>query len=83
MSLDDSKVIKAKEIVDNPQAVDTITRPYIMVTDTAYSGKFDKLIDALEILAHANFEVVNFTGDTTTVLVMCKNLSFQRKNEKA
>lgn len=81
MPLDTSKAIKAKDIVDARDEVYTITLPYIILTDTAYSGRFNNLIEALEILAYAGFEVVNFTGDVTSVVVMLKNLNFKRKND--
>ncbi|MEO1166440.1 MAG: hypothetical protein AAFV98_21865 [Chloroflexota bacterium] len=80
MKLDESKTIRAKEIVDNPDDVFGITFPYIIVTDTSMTGNYNNLTTAIRILTDANFDVVNFTSDNASLLVMMENLSYKKKN---
>lgn len=78
--LDETKAIKAKDIVDDPDAVYGLMRSHILLTDTSMTMTFSNLVDAIEILVNANWDTVNMAYDSGTMIVMMKNLNFKRKN---
>lgn len=78
--LDETKAIKAKDIVDEPDEVYGLMRSHIMISDTSVNSTFSNLMDAIEIMVNAGWEVVNMTNNTTYMFVLVKNLNFKRKN---
>jgi len=78
--LDETKAIKAKDIVDDPDAVYGLMRSHIMISDTSVNSTFSNLVDAIEIMVHAGWDVVNMTNNTSYMFVLMKNPNFKRKN---
>lgn len=78
--LDETKAIKAKDIVDDPDSVYGLMRSHIMISDTSVNSTFSNLMDAIEIMVNAEWEVVNMTNNTTYMFVLMKNLNYKRKN---
>ncbi|MGJ3237204.1 MAG: hypothetical protein ACFE0Q_00715 [Anaerolineae bacterium] len=78
--LDESKALKAKDIVDDPDAVFGLMRSHVLVTDSSLNATFTNLMDAIEILVNAGWEVINVTYDGGYMFAMMKNLNFKRKN---
>jgi hypothetical protein len=78
--LDETKAIKAKDIVDDPDTVYGLMRSHALITDTSMSLTFSNLMDAIEIMVDAGWEVINFAYDSTYGFVMMKNPNYKRKN---
>ncbi len=78
--LDETKAVKAKDIVDDPDAVYGLMRSHILVSDTSVNATFSNLMDAVEILYNAGWEVVSTTYDSTYMFMLMKNPNYKRKN---
>lgn len=78
--LDETKAVKAKDIVDDPDAVYGLMRSHILVSDTSVNATFSNLMDAVEILYNAGWEVVSTTYDSTYMFMLMKNSNYKRKN---
>lgn len=78
--LDETKALKAKDIVDDPDSVYGLMRSHIMISDSSVNSTFSNLMDAIEIMVNAEWEVVNMTNNTSYMFVLMKNLNFKRKN---
>lgn len=81
MSIDDSKTIKAGDIVREPDAVYSFTSAYILLLDTTFSGNLNNLILAVNILADAGWEIGELEVEGTNAYVMCRNPNYKRKRE--
>ncbi|MEM9954724.1 MAG: hypothetical protein AAFV93_09005 [Chloroflexota bacterium] len=78
---DESKSIKAKDIVENPDAVYTLTHAYIMVEDgNPLTGSMKYYLDAMEVLFQAGYEVFNFQNTGTEIRILFFNTNAKRKN---
>jgi len=80
--LDESKAIKAKDITDNPDEVYGLMRSHVLLTDSSMNATFSNLMDAVDILADAGWELVNITYDGGYMFAMFKNPNYKRKNER-
>jgi len=78
--LDESKSIKAKDIVDDPDSVYGLMRSHMLLVDTSMTTSFSNMVDAIEILVNAGWDSVNMAYDSGTMIVMMKNLNYKRKN---
>ena len=79
--LDETKAIKAKDIVDDPDSVYGLMRSHILVGDSSANATFSNLMDAINILADAGWEVINTTYSPTYMFVMLRNPNYKLKNE--
>ena len=79
--IDETKAIKAQQILDDPEAVYSLNRAYIMLTDTSMTMSFSSLMEAVNILHDAGWEVSNMTSYGSYMFVMMKNLHYKKKNE--
>lgn len=79
--LDDSKAIKAKNIVENPDDAYTLSRSHIMLSDQSVGATFSNMIDAINIMYDLGWEVVSSTYSTNNFMfVLMKNTNYKRKN---
>jgi hypothetical protein len=79
--LDDSKAISAKDIVKDPEFVYGLNRAIVIVTDTSMTNTFSNMVDALNILYEAGWEVEAIaTTETYAMNVILKNTHYKRKN---
>ena len=79
--IDETKAIKAQQILDDPQAVFTLNRAYIMLTDSSMTMSFSSLMEAINVMYDAGWEVTSMTNYSTYMFVMMKNLHYKKKNE--
>ncbi len=82
--LDESKAIQAKDIVADPDSVYGLTRSHILVGDSSANATFSNLMDAINILADAGWEVINTTYNPAYMhmFVMLRNPNYKRKNRE-
>ena len=78
--LDDSKAISAKDIVKDPEFVYGLNRAIVMVIDTSMNSTFSNMVDALNILYDAGWEVEAMTTENYVMQVILKNTHYKRKN---
>lgn len=78
--LDENKSIKAKDIVEDPELVYGLMRSHVLVNDSSMNATFSNLMDSVEILYDAGWEVINFAYDGGYGFVMMKNPNYKRKN---
>lgn len=78
--LDESKVIKAKDIVENPDDVYGLMRSHVMITDTSMNATFSNLMDAVNIMYDAGWEMTAMDYDGGYMFAMMKNINYKRKN---
>jgi hypothetical protein len=78
--LDDSKAIPAKDIVNQVDAVYALNRAYIIVTDSSMTYSFANMVDALNILYDAGWEVDSMSVADYAMQVILRNTNYKRKN---
>jgi hypothetical protein len=78
--LDETQVMKAKEVVDNPDDIRGFTRAFVMVTDTSMNYTFTNLMDAINIFYEYGWEVHEIETMTNQMFVLFKNPDYKRKN---
>jgi hypothetical protein len=78
--LDDTKAIAAKDIVTQADTVYTLNRAYIIITDSSMTYTFSNMIDALNILYDAGWEVDGMTTVEFAMQVIMRNTNYKRKN---
>ena len=78
--LDDSKAISAKEIVNQPDSVYALNRAYIILTDSSMNNTFSSMVDAINILYDAGWEVDSMATYSYVMQVILKNTNYKRKN---
>jgi hypothetical protein len=78
--LDDSKAINAKDIVKDPEAAYGLHRAILIVTDNSMNSSFSNMVDALNILYDAGWDVVTMTTENYVMQVILKNTHYKRKN---
>lgn len=77
---EDDKPVKAKDIVEDPALIHSLTYAHIIVTDyVGLNGAFKHLMPAVEILWQAGWEVISFQY-VGAAYVMMKNTNAKRKN---
>ena len=79
--LDESKAIKAKDVVEDPDAVYGLMRSHVMVSDSSNNVTFSNLMDSIEIFVHAGWDVVSTNYSPPYMFVLFKNPNFKRKNQ--
>jgi hypothetical protein len=81
--MDESKPIKASEIVNDPDMIYRLVNYYVMVKDTSIGGSFKNLIEAMNLFAERGWEVVALThGDSSgNMHALCKNPHAKSKFE--
>lgn len=78
--IDETRVIPAKEIIDNPEDVLGFQRAYIMIIESDGVYRFVKLLEAMDILATQGWELVKIDIETSYGLALWKNPHFKAKN---
>ena len=78
--LDETKAIKAKDIVDDPDSVYGLMRSHILISDSSNNVTFSNLMDSVEIMVEAGWDVVNTNYSAPYMFVMMKNPNYKRKN---
>lgn len=78
--LNETRTIKARDIINEPDAVYALTRPYILVGDDSLTGRFDSLLEALAILKDAGWDVVEAMYPGASMLVLLENTNYKTKN---
>lgn len=78
--LDDGKAIAAKDIVNQPDDVFRLNRAYIMLLDTSMSNTFSNMVDAINVLHDAGWEVESMASYSYTMHVIMRNTNYKRKN---
>lgn len=79
--IDETKAIKAKQIVDEPDSVFAMNRAFIMLMDTSMTMSFNNLMDAINILHDAGWEVESMANYSTYMFVLMKNSHYKKKNQ--
>jgi hypothetical protein len=79
--MDETKTIKASDIVSESDQIHFLQNMYILITDTSLNMTFTNFIAAVNILAEAGWEIGNPTISTNYIFAMCKNPHAKRKNE--
>lgn len=79
--IDETKAIKAQQILEEPSAVYSLNRAYIMLTDTSMTMSFSSLMEAVNIMYDAGWEINNMTSYGSYMFIMMKNLNYKKKNE--
>jgi hypothetical protein len=78
--LDDTKAIAAKDIVNQADTVYALNRAYIIITDTSMTYTFSNMVDALNILYDAGWEVDGMSSADYAMQVILRNTNYKRKN---
>lgn len=79
--LDETKAIKAKNIVENPDDAYSLSRSHIMLTDQSINATFSNMVDAINIMYDLGWEVVSSTySQSNFMFVLMKNSNYKRKN---
>lgn len=78
--IDDSKSIKAQQILDNPDSIYSLERAYIMLTDTSMTMSFSNLMEAINLMHDAGWEVNTMSTYGSYMFVLMKNLNYKKKN---
>lgn len=79
--LDETKAIKAKDIVDDPDDAYALSRSHIMLSDQSVGATFSNMIDAINIMHDMGWEVVSSTTNANSYMfVLMKNTNYKRKN---
>jgi hypothetical protein len=78
--IDETKSIKAQQILDNPDSIYGLDRAYIMLTDSSMTMSFSSLMEAINMLHDAGWEVTSMTNYSTYMFVLMKNLNYKKKN---
>ena len=78
--LDESKVIPAKDIVEDPDAVYGLMRSHVLISDSSINATFSNMMDAIEIMVESGWEVINMAYEGGVIFMMMKNLNYKRKN---
>lgn len=78
--IDDTKSIRAKDIVDNPDDVYGFTRSHILIADSSINTSFSNLMDAINIMYDMGWELVNTHYYSTTMSAIMRNTNYKRKN---
>lgn len=78
--IDESKAIKARELVKSPKDIGRLTRPYVMLTDSSVNDTFDNLMDAIAMFADYGWEVTDMTTESMVMYVLLKNPHYKRKH---
>lgn len=77
----ESKPIKAKDIIENPNDVHGLVRAYVVVEDSApLTGQTKHYLDAIEIMFQAGWEIIDFSHAGTEVRILFFNTFAKRKN---
>lgn len=79
--IDETKIIKAQQILDEPDAIYQLNRAYIMLTDTSMTMTFSNLMEAVNLLHDAGWDVNSMTNYGSYMFVMMQNKHYKRKNE--
>lgn len=78
--LEDDKIIKAKDIIEDPASIHGLLYAHIILTDNiSLNGSFKHLMPAIEILWQAGWEVITFQY-VGAAYVMMRNSNAKRKN---
>ena len=59
-----------------------LNHTYIMLTDTSMTMSFASLMEAVNIMHDAGWEINNMTSYGSYMFVMMKNLNYKKKNEE-
>ena len=79
--LDETKAIKAKDIVDNPDDVYGLSSSHIMLSDQSVGATFSNMMDAINIMYNMGWEVVSSSySPNNFMFVIMKNTNYKRKN---
>jgi hypothetical protein len=78
--IDESKSIKAQQILENPDAVYSLNRAYVMLTDSSMTMSFSSLMEAINLMHDAGWEVNTMSSYGSYMFVLLKNLNYKKKN---
>ncbi|MEM9954725.1 MAG: hypothetical protein AAF846_24165 [Chloroflexota bacterium] len=78
--LDETKTIKAKDVVNNSDSVYGLMQPYILISDDSITGRFDNLLQALAILKDAGWDALQMSYTGTSIMVLVENTNYKSKN---
>lgn len=80
--IDESKPIKASDIVREPDIVYNFINYYIMLVDTSITGSYKNLIEAINLLAERGWETVSLSRDSSgNMNALCRREYRKRKTE--
>jgi len=75
--------INAKDLVDDPDRIQSLQVPYLMIRDNSMMGTYKNLMSAVNLLFEYGWDVVSTTRDESgTMFVMLKNSNAKRKRDK-
>ena len=77
--MDDTKAIRAAEIIKERRNIIHFDKPFILVQDSSANLSFSNLIDAINILAADGWEISHMNYAGTTALALCKNPRYKAK----
>jgi len=78
--IDETRVIPAKEIIEDPDAVRGFQRAFIMIIEADSVYRFTKLLEAMDIMALQGWELVQLDIETSYGLTLWKNPHFKAKS---
>jgi hypothetical protein len=75
--------INAKDLLDDPDSMQSFQTPYLMVRDNSMMGTYKNLMTAVNWLFEYGWDVVSISRDDSgTMFVMLKNANAKRKRDK-
>lgn len=80
MPLDESKTIKASDIVKNPDEIRYFLQPTIMISDTSANMTFTNFISAVNLLIEDGWRVEPMASQPGYMFAICYNPRYKRKN---
>jgi hypothetical protein len=79
--MDETRAIKAADLVADPDQAHFFQQAFILITDTSLNATFTNLVAAINMLAEAGWEIGNLTSDSSVMYVLCKNPHFKPKRK--
>ncbi len=77
---DETKAIKAGDLVKEADKVHFIESQYIFLTDSSANMTYSNFIQAINYLTSLGWEIGNVVGGQGSMYVLCKNPNYKPKN---
>ena len=73
--MDSSTPIKAADIVNNPEEVNTLNDHYIIIFDTSWGGTFRNMLKAINLLARTGWEIKSIAHSQGVMYALAQRLT--------
>lgn len=79
--VDETKPIKAKEIVDNPDMIMGFMNEYLLITEYSPRIRYSNALQAMNILSAYGWETINTSMDGNgNIFALIRNTHYKNKN---